>query len=347
MAGIDLSDAAGRIEALRRMMLIRRFDERTGDLFGDGELAGFVHLYIGQEAVAVGACFALEEDDYIASTHRGHGHCLAKGLDPKYMLAELYGKETGYNNGKGGSMHIADVDAGMLGANGIVGAGGCLTTGAALTQSIQSTDQVALGFAGDGATPQGHFHEALNLAGTWDLPAIFLIENNQYGEGTPSEQQHPIDQLSDLATAYGMPGRSVDGMDVREVYEAVEEARTRAASGEGPSLIEAETYRYRGHFEGDHEPYRDEEEVERWKQRDPIDTYRERLTERGDLDEGEFEAMDQEIERTLDEAVEFAREAPYPEPEQAYDDLFEEEVPELEEFARRMHSAGVGGDQGE
>ncbi len=233
-------------------------------------------------------------------------------------------------------MHISDIDAGMLGANGIVGAGGCLATGAALTQSLQSTGQVVLGFAGDGATPQGHFHEALNLAGTWKLPVIFLIENNQYGEGTPSEKQHPIEQLSELAGAYGMPGRTVDGMDVQEVYAAVAEARTRATSGDGPILIEAETYRYRGHFEGDHEPYRDEEEVERWKERDPIDTYHVRLIEQGDLEEGDFEEMDRKIGQTLDEAEEFAREAPYPDPEEAYEGLFEEPVPEFENFVNRI-----------
>ncbi len=217
MPSLDLTTPDGRKEALRRMLTIRTFDSVAGDRFADNEIPGFVHLYIGEEAVATGAAAALEPDDYVTSTHRGHGHCIAKGLDPHYMMAELYGKANGYCNGKGGSMHIADVDAGMLGANGIVGAGPPLATGAALASSLDDRDQVALAFCGDGGVAQGQVHEALNLAATWDLPAIILIENNQYGEYTAASTQHNIDRMADTADAYDIPGITIDGMDVTAV----------------------------------------------------------------------------------------------------------------------------------
>lgn len=340
MSDIDLHTQEGRKEALRRMLTIRAFDETAGERFADGDIPGFVHLYIGEEAVAVGACAALEPDDYIASTHRGHGHCIAKGLDPKVMMAELYGKSAGYCNGKGGSMHIADVDAGMLGANGIVGAGPPLATGAALTIDYQDRDQVALAFCGDGGVAQGQFHEAANLASTWDLPVIYLVENNQYGEATPVEKQHNVDNLSDTAQAYNIPGLTVDGMDVTAVNEAVAEARERAREGRGPTLVEAETYRYRGHYEGDTEPYRDKEEIDRWKERDPIETFKDRLIDRGELTEDEFEHLQNEVETTLKEAVEYAEKAELPDPNEAYDDMFAEPVPEIEQFAERLRADG-------
>jgi pyruvate dehydrogenase E1 component alpha subunit len=340
MTGYDLESADGRIEALRRMLTIRAFDETAGERFADGEIPGFVHLYIGEEAVGVGTCAALDEDDYIASTHRGHGHCIAKGLDPKHMMAELYGKADGYCNGKGGSMHIADVDAGMLGANGIVGAGPPMATGAALSIDYQDRDQVAVGFLGDGAVAQGQVHEAVNLASTWDLPAIFVIENNQYGEGTPVGKQHNVDNLSDTAAAHDIPGVTVDGMDVTAVAEAVGEARSRARAGDGPTMIEAETYRYRGHYEGDEQVYRDDEEVQRWRDRDPIDSFKERLIDRGELTESEFEEMQAEAEATIEDALEYAADAPYPETSEAYDDMFSESVPEIEAFARTARTDG-------
>jgi pyruvate dehydrogenase E1 component alpha subunit len=340
MAEFDLESADGRREALRRMVTIRAFDEEAGERFADGEIPGFVHLYIGEEAVGVGTCAALEPDDYIASTHRGHGHCIAKGLDPKYMMAELYGKADGYCNGKGGSMHIADVDAGMLGANGIVGAGPPLATGAALSIDYRDGDRVAVGFLGDGAVAQGQIHEAINLAATWDLPAIFVVENNHYGEGTPVEKQHNVDNLSDTAQAYDIPGVTVDGMDVTAVAEAVAEARSRARAGDGPSLIEAETYRYRGHYEGDEEPYRDADEIERWKDRDPIESFRDRLIERGELTEAEFEDLRAEVEATIDDAVEYAQKADPPEPGDAYEDVFADLPPEIERFATAARADG-------
>lgn len=345
MPGYDLESEAGRIEALRRMLTIRAFDETAGERFADGEIPGFVHLYIGEEAVGVGTCAALNDDDYIASTHRGHGHCIAKGLDPRHMMAELYGKADGYCNGKGGSMHIADVDAGMLGANGIVGAGPPMATGAALSIDYQDRDQVAVGFLGDGAVAQGQVHEAVNLASTWDLPAIFVIENNQYGEGTPVEKQHNVDSLSDTAAAHDIPGITVDGMDVTAVAEAVGEARERARAGDGSTIVEAETYRYRGHYEGDEQVYRDDEEVERWRDRDPIESFKRRLIERGELTDDEFEEMQAEVEATIDDALEYAKEAPHPEPSEAYEDMFAEPVPEIEAFARQAEARTDGGDR--
>ncbi|WP_144921219.1 thiamine pyrophosphate-dependent dehydrogenase E1 component subunit alpha [Halorubrum salsamenti] len=344
MTLISMKDSDGREEALRRMLLIREFDSTAGDLFADGDIPGFVHLYIGEEAVAVGACAALDEEDFITSTHRGHGHCIAKGLDPRRMMAELLGKRDGYCNGKGGSMHIADVDANMLGANGIVGAGPPLAAGAALTCQYHDEDRVALAFLGDGAVAQGQIHEAINLAATWDLPAVFLVENNHFGEGTPVEEQHNVENLSETAESYNIPGFTVDGMDVTAVNEAVEEARKRAIAGDGPTFIEAETYRYRGHFEGDPQPYRTEEDVERWQQRDPIDAFTEQLIDRGELAESELDDLRAEVEAEIEEAVEFAREADEPTPEEAYDDMFGEPVPEIERFANALRTDGRGGD---
>ena len=347
MSDYTLDTEEGRREALRRMLTIREFDSTAGDYFADGEIPGFVHLYIGEEAVGVGTCAALEPDDYIASTHRGHGHCISKGLDPKPMMAELFGKRDGYCNGKGGSMHIADVDSGMLGANGIVGAGPPMATGAALSIDYQDREQVAVGFLGDGAVAQGQVHEAINLAATWDLPAVFVIENNHYGEGTPVEEQHNVDDLSDTAGAYDIPGVTVDGMDVTAVAEAVEEARKRARAGDGPTIVEAETYRYRGHYEGDEEPYRDEDEIEKWKEQDPIDRFSERLIDRGELTEEELEEMRSEVEAEIEEAIEYAQDAPLPDPSEAYEDMFAEMPPEIERFASQARADGgsLGGDR--
>ncbi|MFC5971616.1 thiamine pyrophosphate-dependent dehydrogenase E1 component subunit alpha [Halomarina salina] len=340
MVTIDINTEDGQVEMLRRMLTIRAFDTRAGELFADGELPGFVHLYLGEEAVGVGAVSALEPDDYITSTHRGHGHCIAKGLDTYEMMAELYGKRDGYCNGKGGSMHIADVDAGMLGANGIVGAGPPLATGAALTASYKGEDRVALAFFGDGAVAQGQVHEAINLAATWDLPAVFVVENNHFGEATPVEEQHNVEHLAATAEAYDIPGFTVDGMDVTAVYEAVEKARERAAAGDGPTFIEADTYRYKGHFEGDHEPYRTNEDVEEWRERDPIDRFKERLVDAGTITEAEFEELREETEREIDDAAERAKAADYPDPSEAYEDMFNAVVPEITAFAERVRTDG-------
>ena len=346
MPAIDIEAEDGRKEALQRMLRIREFDTKVGEYFADGDIPGFVHLYVGEEAVGVGACAALEEDDYITSTHRGHGHCIAKGLDPKLMMAEVFGKREGYCNGKGGSMHIADVDSHMLGANGIVGAGPPLGTGAALSITQKDEDRVALSFCGDGAVAQGQVHEAVNLASAWNLPVIFLVENNQYGEGTPVSDQHNVENLSDTAAAYDIPGINVDGMDITAVNEAVEEARKRARDGAGPTFIEADTYRFHGHFEGDQELYRDEEEVEEWRKRDPIDAFSERLIDRDELTDEELEEMRTDIETEIEEALEYAMDADDPSPEEAYEDMFGERVPDIDLFVEQANARADGGTRG-
>lgn len=340
MSDFNLDTDPGRLEAIRRMVAIREFDSTAAERFADDDIPGFVHLCVGQEAVAVGTCGALSPKDYIASHHRGHGHCIAMGLDPRTMMAELYGKRDGYCIGKGGSMHLADIDAGMLGANGIVGGGSPLATGAALTIDYQDLDRVSLAFCGDGGVAQGQFHEAANLAATWNLPVIYLIENNQYGEGTPVAEQHNIENLSDTAKAYDVPGVTVDGMDVIAVYEAVVEARERARAGDGPTIIEAETYRYFGHYEGDHESYRTEDEIERWKERDPIESFKERLLNRGELTDEQFEDLQIEAESLIEDAVEYADSAEAPDPSEAYDNMFAEQPPEIEKFAKRLRVDG-------
>jgi pyruvate dehydrogenase E1 component alpha subunit len=318
------------------MVRMRAFDERVGDLFADGALPGFVHLYLGQEAVGTGAIAALEADDFIVSTHRGHGHGIAKGMDPERMLAELYGHAPGNCGGKGGSMHIADTGVGMLGANGIVGAGAPIAAGAALQAQYKDTGEVALAFFGEGAVGQGQVHEAINLAATWDLPAVFLIENNQYSEATPVWKEFNVEDLSVIATSYGIPGHTIDGMDVEAVYETVLEAATRARDGDGPTVIEAKTYRYHGHFEGDPEPYRTKDEVAEWRDRDPIDAFAARLRDAGELDDGERESMAEAARAEVAAADEAARDAPDPDPERAFADVFAVPAPEVEAFRERM-----------
>ena len=315
-----------RTALLEEMIRIRAFEERVSDLFEANELPGFVHLYIGQEAVATGACAAIESDDYITSTHRGHGHAIAKGLDTDRMMAELFGKETGYCNGKSGSMHIADVEQGMLGANGIVGAGPNLAVGAGISSQQHETDRVCLSFFGEGALAEGQVHEAMNLAGVMDVPVVFVCENNQYGEMTPAADQHHVDSFETRGDPYGMPTEQVDGMDVEAVLAAVEPAVERARAGEGPSLVICDTYRYRGHYEGDPEIYRDESELERWQQRDPIETFRDRLLADGDVDETDVERITEAAESEIDEAVAFARESDLPAPETAFEGVYAEDL---------------------
>lgn len=341
MASVDISTPDGRLEALRLMLLIREFEDRVKDRFADNEIPGFVHLSQGQEAVAVGACSAIEDRDYITGTHRGHGQCLAKGLEPDALLAELYGKAAGSCSGKGGSMHAADLQEGMLGVQPIIGASVSLGVGAAISAQVRDADWMVVSFLGDGATATGQVHEGVNLAATWDLPAVFVIENNQYSEGMVFDEQHNVEDLADMAASYGIPGEVVDGQNVLEVYEAVESARGRAMAGDGPTLIEAKTYRFRGHFEGDPQPYRTEEEVRQWREnRDPIDTLRQRLVDTGELSQADFERMQTDVGTTMDEAVEFARNAEKPDPETAYEEVFSEPVPEIDQFRRRMETDG-------
>ena len=303
--------------------MIRRFDEKAVELYRAGELPGFLHPYIGEEATAVGVCANLRENDYITSTHRGHGHLIAKGGDVNKMMAELYAKATGYCKGKGGSMHIADVSIGILGANGIVGAGIPIATGAALSAQMRKTDQVTVSFFGDGASNQGVFHEALNLASIWKLPVVYVCENNQYGMGTPQKKHQHIKDVSIRANAYGMPGISVDGNDVIKVYEVSNEAIARARGGDGPALIECKTYRFYGHHVGDPgTSYRTRDEVEEWKKRDPILKLRTTILEEEALSESELEVIDSNVTEKLQQAIQFAKDSTSPQPEDALDDLF-------------------------
>ncbi len=315
----------------RKMVEIRKFETKVVELFADGMIPGFVHSYIGEEAVAVGACSNLNDDDYITSTHRGHGHLIAKGGHMDKMMAELFGKETGYCKGKGGSMHIADVDLGILGANGIVGGGFPIAAGAGLSAKMRGTNQVAVCFFGDGASNQTTFHEGINLASIWDLPVVFVCENNMYGISLPQKEHQHIKDISDRATAYGIPGVTVDGNDVIAVYEAVKEAVKRARQGEGPTLIECKTYRHRGHFEGDPTVYRSEEEVEQWKKKDPIKRFRKKLLELGTVTEDELNSIDEEVDKMVEEAVEYAKKGKFPEPEKAVEDVYTDIVEEVRE----------------
>jgi TPP-dependent pyruvate/acetoin dehydrogenase alpha subunit len=305
-----------------RMVEIRFFEDAAGKNFADGLIPGFVHLYAGEEAVAVGICAHLTDRDYITSTHRGHGHCIAKGVDIPGMVAELMGKATGICKGKGGSMHIADVDKGMLGANGIVGGGPPLAAGAALTAKTLGTGGVAVCFFGDGASNQGTFHEALNLAAIWKLPVVFVCENNGYAESTPVHYHCSSTDIANRAGAYEIPGVVVDGLDLFSVYEAAGEAIARARRGEGPTLIEAKTYRYYGHFQGDMVTYRTDEELNRFKQRDAIQSVRTYAIDHGLATGDELDAIDARVKAELDEAWAQAKAAPWPKPEEALEDVY-------------------------
>ncbi len=305
-----------------RMRFIREFENRAAGLFAQGKVPGFVHLYAGEEAIAVGVCAHLSDRDYITSTHRGHGHCIAKGVDIKAMMCELYGKKNGSCKGKGGSMHIADVDKGMLGANGIVGAGGPLACGAGLTAKVKGTDQVTVCFFGDGAAEQGTMHESMNLASIWKLPVVFVCENNGYAQTTPAHYHCAVKDIADRATGYNMPGFVVDGTDLFAVYEAAGEAIARARRGEGPTLIECKAFRYFGHFQGDNLSYFTEEERAQQKARDPLDKFAKRVTDRGLLSPAELAAIDARAKKVVDEAVQLAEQAPYPALDEVMTDVY-------------------------
>lgn len=323
---LPAEETALKIEMLRRMILIRAFEERLAQEFAQGNLpTEAVHLSIGQEACAVGACFALRSSDYMTTTHRGHGHMLAKGADLKGMMAELFGKATGLCKGKGGSMHVTDARVGALGANGIVGASSLIATGAALSARQRGTDQVALAFFGDGATNQGMFHEALNFAAVFDLPALYFIENNLYAEFTRADRHSKVERLSDRAVAYGIPGLTVDGNDVWAVYQTTKEAAERARSGGGPTLIEGQTYRFHGHTEGESAQYRNTTEVEEWRERDPIRRFRQRLLDNGVLTEEQATEMERQVREAVEEAVAFAKSSPDPTLESITEDIFSPE----------------------
>lgn len=307
-----------------RMVRIRRFEEAAGRLAEQGRLPGFLHLYVGQEAVAAGVCAALRDDDQISSTHRGHGHLVAKGGNLDLMMAELMAKQTGYNHGRGGSMHICDLDLGMLGANGIVGGGAPIAVGAGFANKYRGTDRVSVVFFGDGASNIGAFHEAANMAAALKLPVVFVCENNEYGEFTPREQTMAIKDVVERAAAYGMPGRIVDGMDVIAVHEAAAEAVAKARAGEGPTFIEAKTYRFYNHHgvQTLGVKYRSDEELAQWKERDPIGIHETRLVDWGVMSTDEVEAVHDEVRAAIDHAIEFAEQSPAPDPATLLDDVY-------------------------
>lgn len=304
-------------EMYRRMNLVREFELRAIEERRGGLIPGFIHSCVGQEATAVGACLALQPGDAITSTHRGHGHLIAKGGDPRYMMAELAARKPGYCAGRGGSLHIADFDLGILGANGIVGGGLPMAMGAALSFAMRKMPNVALAFFGDGASNEGSFHEAANQAAAWKLPLILFCENNLYGEGTPLSIASGLTDLAPRAAGYGIPALVVDGMDVLAVYDAVAESAQRARRGEGPAFIEAKTYRFRGHYEGDPMVYRTTQELEEWKQRDAIPAFRAVLLQSGLFSDAELEELQGKVMVSLDEAVAFAAAAEKPAPQDA------------------------------
>ncbi|HSB77871.1 MAG TPA: thiamine pyrophosphate-dependent dehydrogenase E1 component subunit alpha [Candidatus Methylomirabilis sp.] len=312
------------LEIYRKMVAVRTFEETAADLFLKGQLPGFLHCYIGEEAVAAGVCAHLTAQDMITSTHRGHGHAVAKGARFDMMMAELFAKKTGYCHGKGGSMHIADLDLGILGANGIVGGGIPIATGAGLALKMQGSDRVTVAFFGDGASNTGAFYEGVNLAAVWNLPVVFVCENNQYAESTPRTTHQKVKYVSDRAAAFNIPGVTMDGMDVFDVYQKTGEAIDRARAGEGPILLEARTYRFLGHFVGDPQPYRTKEEVEQWKQRDPILLFRKRVLGEGKFAAEELDAIDAALKKEIEAAVQFGRESPEPDIESALQDIFTE-----------------------
>jgi len=312
----------GALWIYERMRLIRSFEERVARLFADGLIPGFVHLYAGEEAVAVGVCAHLSDIDYITSTHRGHGHCIAKGVPLGEMMAELYGRSGGSCKGKGGSMHIADVGRGMLGANGIVGGGPPLAAGAGLTARVLGTGGVAVCFFGDGAAEQGTTHEGMNLAAIWKLPVVFVCENNQFAESTPVGYHCAASSIADRAASYNIPGVLVDGYDVIAVHEAAGEAVARARRGDGPSLIEAKTWRYFGHFEGDQVTYRTAEQSAAYREHDPLTVFAAQAVDRGLLAPADVERIDREAEAQVDAAIAFAEASPLPAPEDALTDVY-------------------------
>lgn len=310
------------VEFYGKMLEIRFFEEKVFELYAQNLVPGTIHLYAGEEAVAVGVCSNLRQDDYITSTHRGHGHCIAKGADLKRTMAEILGKKTGYCKGKGGSMHIADFTIGMLGATAVVGAGLPIAVGAGLSVKLRKTDQVVACFFGEGASNQGTFHESINMASVWALPVIFVCENNLYAMGTRQSRVMNIQNIADRAIGYGILGIVADGNDVLAVYEATQKAVERARKGEGPTLLECKTYRQKGHSRVDPARYRPKEEVEEWLARDPIERLKTKLWKSGVLTDSEIQQIEKEALDKVEEAVKFAVESPYPTPEEALEDIY-------------------------
>lgn len=309
-------------EMYRKMLEIRLFEEKVFDLYGQNLVPGTIHLYAGEEAVAVGVCSNLNVDDYITSTHRGHGHCIAKGADLRRTMAEILGKKTGYCKGKGGSMHIADFAVGMLGATAVVGAGLPIAVGAGLSAKLRKTSQVVACFFGEGASNQGTFHESINMASVWALPVVFVCENNLYAMGTRQSRIMSVQNVADRASAYGIPGVMVDGNDVFVVYEAARTAVERARAGKGPTLIECKTYRHKGHSRVDSGKYRPKEEVEEWLGKDPLKRFRQAMLGNGILTQTELEHVEKEVADEVADAVKFALDSPYPEGKEALENVY-------------------------
>jgi pyruvate dehydrogenase E1 component alpha subunit len=325
MESIQLTLNLGKeklVEIYRKMVEIRIFEEKVFELYGRNLVPGTIHLYAGEEAVAVGVCSNLRKDDYITSTHRGHGHCIAKGTQLKKIMAEILGKKTGYCKGKGGSMHIADFSVGMLGATAVVGAGIPIAVGAGLSVKLRGTDQVVACFFGDGASNQGTFHEGINMTSIWKLPVIFVCENNLYAMGTRQSRVMAVESIADRAVAYGIPGVAIDGNDVLAVYETTREAVERARKGEGPTLIECKTYRHKGHSRIDPARYRPNEEVEEWLRRDPIKRFKEKLLQTNVSTEAETALVEKQALARVNDAVKFAMESPHPAQEEALEDVY-------------------------
>lgn len=313
-------------EIYESMLRIRRFEEKAIDVFSAGKIPGFIHSYIGEEAIAVGVCSALEPTDYITGTHRGHGHCLAKGMKMDGMMAELYGKATGYNKGKGGSMHIVDFSMGVLGCNGIVAGGIGMATGAAWGNQVLDNKKVVVSFFGDGAMNRGTFHESVNMASVWNLPVVYVVEANGWGISASTKLTTNITDLSERAKSYGIPGVNLDGYDVLAVHEAAQAAIDRARKGQGASLLVCNAPRMRGHEEGDPQSYRPKEDIEKAKKNDPLVRFKKYLLDNEVLSEKEIADIEKQVEDEVEKAVEFADESPYPDPKEAMDDLFVEEV---------------------
>ena len=314
------------VSMYKTMLTIRKFEEKCAELYAANRLGGSVHLYSGEEAVAVGACFTLREDDFITSTHRGHGHLIAKGGRLDKMMAELMGKKTGYCKGKGGSMHVTDLQLGSLGANGIVGSGFNIACGAGLACQRLYGDRIVLCFFGDGAANRGTFHEGLNLASIWKLPVVFICENNQYGISVSQKRSMNVQDISVRAKSYNMPGTTVDGMDVKAIFEEVKRAVEYARKGFGPSLIECKTYRYRGHWEGDPIAYRTDEEVDEWRKKDAIIRTKKELLEKKVVTQLELDRIAEKIDEEIKLAIKYGEESPFPEKEDALEDVYESGV---------------------
>lgn len=306
------------------MVRIRLFEEEVFTMYAAGKMPGLAHLYIGEEAVATGACAALKPGDYAGSTHRGHGHVIAQGAETRRMLAEILGKKDGQCKGKGGSMHIMDMSKGILGANGIVGAGIPIATGAAYMAKLKKTQQVVLSFFGDAASNQGTFHESLNMASAWQLPVVYILENNLYGISVPVKNVTNVPRLSVRAKAYGIEGVTIDGNNVLEVYETVKQAVDKARQGKGPTLIECLTYRWKGHHAGDPAPYRSREEETQWKQKCPLAAFKTYLLQQKGFSAAAIEALEKVVAAEIADAVAFAENSPYPEASEAYTDVFAE-----------------------